>query len=29
MFSEIIENSTKKDDISGMLQSWSIALRVA
>jgi len=29
MFSEIIENSTKKDDISGMQHSWSIALRVA
>jgi hypothetical protein len=29
MFSEIIENSTKKDDISGMQNSWSIALRVA
>jgi hypothetical protein len=29
MFSEIIKDSTKKDDISGMQHSWSIALRVA
>ena len=29
MFSEIIENCTKKDEISGMKNSWSIALRVA